>query len=361
VNRSLARAAPMRFLIAVTICWTVGRGIALAGWQPEREEPPATAITASNPAFGGHTLSPAVATAPEIAAIAPVSLAVPPLLRRASPLRLVAPTGEIWRTAGEPLRSRFAARYAATQWLMLAAFGPGQARSYRRSDGIADSKTATGTANTRSRLSGSAWAFLRGGGRASALSPGGQIGGGQAGARLLYTIDRKDRLALSARVSRTIGGIRQTEAAVGIDWQPLAALPVHLMIERRIAIDHGGRNAWTLGAAGGAYDVRIASGWRLDGYGEAGAVGAHRRDLYADGAVRIARAIDLGGGRSLALGGGVWGAAQPGAARLDIGPSAVLRLPVAGHVVAAALDWRERMIGDSKPGSGVALTLATDF
>jgi hypothetical protein len=133
------------------------------------------------------------------------------------------------------------------------------------------------------------------------------------------------------------------------------------MLDRRIAIDKGGRNAWTLGAAGGAYDVRVAPHWRLDGYGEAGVVGAHRRDLYADGALRIARAIDLGGGRSLALGGGAWGAAQPGAARFDVGPSAVLRLPVAGHVVAASLDWRERIVGEAKPGSGVAFTLATDF
>ncbi len=76
---------------------------------------------------------------------------------------------------------------------------------------------------------------------------------------------------------------------------------------------------------------------------------------------RGSRAIDLGSGRSLAIGGGVWGAAQPGAARLDAGPSVVLRAPVAGHVMAVALDWRERLVGDAKPGSGIALTIATDF
>ena len=90
-------------------------------------------------------------------------------------------------------------------------------------------------------------------------------------------------------------------------------------------------------------------------------VGVKRRDLYADGAARIARAIDLGNGRSLAIGGGIWGAAQPGAARLDAGPSAVLRMPVAGRFLAVALDWRERVIGHAKPGSGIALTVATDF
>lgn len=104
-----------------------------------------------------------------------------------------------------------------------------------------------------------------------------------------------------------------------------------------------------------------APGWRLDGYAQAGRVGLRRRDLYADGATRVARAIEPGHDRSLALGGGLWGAARPGAARLDVGPSAVLRLPIAHYSVALALDGRERMLGVARPGSGVALTLASDF
>jgi len=208
------------------------------------------------------------------------------------------------------------------------------------------------------RWSGSAWIFLRGGGRATALSPG-QVGGGQAGARIAYRLT--PHLSATARFSTAIGGIRQTEASAGLDWLPFAGLPIHVMAERRAAIDSGGRNAWTLGAAGGVDDIRIAPGWRLDAYGEAGVVGAHRRDLYADGAARIARAIGVGSGGTLALGGGLWGAAQPGATRLDIGPSAVLRVPVAHRTVAIALDWRERVAGHAKPGSGVALTVGADF
>jgi hypothetical protein len=213
----------------------------------------------------------------------------------------------------------------------------------------------------RRRLSGSAWAFVRGGGRASTLAPGGQIGGGQAGVRLLYGLDRTGALSASTRFSGTLGGTAQTEASVGLDWRPLAALPVHLMLERRIAIDHGGRNAWTAGAAGGIYAAPLARHWRLDGYAEAGVVGSQRRDLYADGAVRIGRSVILGQDRSLTLGAGLWGAAQPGAARLDVGPSAVLRLPVAKQSIAVALDWRQRVAGSARPGSGAALTVATDF
>lgn len=279
------------------------------------------------------------------------------LLRLASfdPQRI--PSRGLVRTSPRPLGWPDDDRYGATQSLIPTAYGGGSAEVYRRSSGLAETAVSAGQpANTR--WSGSAWALLRGGGRATALSPG-QVGGGQAGARILYRIDR--HLSAAARISTAIGGARQTEAALGIDWKPVDALPVHLMAERRIAIDRGGRNAWTLGAAGGVYDVHVATGWRLDAYGEAGVVGVHRRDLYADGAARIARAIDMGGGTSLAIGGGLWAAAQPGASRLDIGPSVVLRLPVEHRAVAVALDWRERVLGHARPGSGLALTIASDF
>ncbi|PXA84342.1 hypothetical protein DMC47_40415 [Nostoc sp. 3335mG] len=231
------------------------------------------------------------------------------------------------------------------------------AHAYNRAGGLTEAAGIIAPPSTK-RWSGSAWAFLRGGGRATALSPG-QVGGGQAGARILYRLD--GHLSAAARISTAIGGARQTEAAFGLDWKPVDKIPIHLMAERRVAIDSGGRNAWTLGTAGGVDDVRIAPGWRLDGYGEAGVVGTHRRDLYADCAMRIARAVDIGGGKSLAIGGGAWGAAQPGATRIDLGPSVVLRLPVDHHAVAVALDWRERVLGHAKPGSGLALTIATDF
>ena len=361
MSASLARAAPMRFLIGVAAAWTIVRGVAIAGWAP----PPPVPVALAPPS---SAMQPRPATwrpFAEMHAVADnrlaLAYAVPALLRRVGLVHTATAPDELWRSSTEPLRPTLADRYMATQLLMLAAYGPASVRVYRRGSGIVDAKAATGTAKRASRFSGSAWAFLRGGGRASALSPVGQIGGGQAGGRILYKIDKAERLAVTARVSRTIGGLHQTEAAVGLDWKPIDKLPVHLMLDRRIAIDKGGRNAWTLGAAGGVDDVRIAPGWRLDAYAEVGVVGAKRRDLYADGAARIARAIDLGSGRSLAIGAGVWGAAQPGAARLDAGPSVVLRAPVAGRIMAVALDWRERVAGDAKPGSGIALTVATDF
>jgi hypothetical protein len=61
------------------------------------------------------------------------------------------------------------------------------------------------------------------------------------------------------------------------------------------------------------------------------------------------------------VGGGLWGAAQPRVARLDVGPSAALRLPVRGANLRLVADWRFRIAGHAAPGGGPALALAGDF
>ncbi|MFN7029598.1 MAG: hypothetical protein ACK4PC_09535 [Sphingopyxis sp.] len=38
-----------------------------------------------------------------------------------------------------------------------------------------------------------------------------------------------------------------------------------------------------------------------------------------------------------------------------------LRLPDVGEGSRIALDWRQRIAGDARPASGLALTLASDF
>jgi hypothetical protein len=330
MSASLVHAAPIRFVIGTLLVWTIGRGLALADWSRD----------------------------------APVLHDAAPPRQMATPVRSEPFAGAAFvRQSTPPPGVRTSASPVPSPILIAAALPaalPAPPPVYRRSDGMTEMRAITAEARHRPRLSGSAWAFVRGG-RGSALAPGGQIGGGQAGMRLLYRLDANGALSASARLSGTLGGPAQTEAAVGLDWQPFRKLPVHLMVERRMAIDHGGRNAWTAGAAGGVYAVPLAQGWRLDGYGEAGVVGTRRRDLYVDGAMRAGREIGLGHRRSLTLGPGLWGAAQPGAARLDVGPSAVLRLPVRERSLAVALDWRQRVAGGARPGSGMAFTVASDF
>jgi hypothetical protein len=54
------------------------------------------------------------------------------------------------------------------------------------------------------------------------------------------------------------------------------------------------------------------------------------------------------------VGAGAWGGAQPGAARLDMGPQASFRIPVGRTGIRASAEWRFRVAGDAEPGSGPA-------
>lgn len=214
-----------------------------------------------------------------------------------------------------------------------------------------------------SRWSGYGWIFARGDGGRPSLASGGQLGGSQAGVRLAYRIAElgPGSLALAGRASMPLRERSGAEAAIGIDWKPAAKLPLRLSIERRIAIGAEGRNAWSAYAAGGFYRAGFPGGTEVDGYAQAGVVGVRSRDLFADGALRIGRPIALPAGKRLVVGAGAWGAAQPGAARLDIGPRAALSLPVGGTTVTGAAEWRIRVAGDARPGSGAAFSLAADF
>jgi hypothetical protein len=203
----------------------------------------------------------------------------------------------------------------------------------------------------------SAWAFVRRG-ESSALAAGGLLGGSQAGARFAYRLNRDATrpLALSLRLSAPLRRAAGAEAALGVDWKPARRLPVHLLVERRQALGPEGRSAFAVTFFGGISDSPLGP-FRIDGYAQAGMVGARSRDLFADGSLRVSLPL---GGRARA-GAGAWAAAQPGVARLDIGPQAALTLPVAGRAVTLAADWRLRVAGDAEPGSGPTLTLSSDF
>lgn len=212
-------------------------------------------------------------------------------------------------------------------------------------------------ARAPSRWSASAWALARGGEGEAALAPGGTLGGSQAGARLLYRLNGNPArpLSVSARLYSPLRDRRGAEMAVGLDWRPLAALPLNFLIERRQAIGSHGRSGFAAMLYGG-HSANIPGGLRLDAYAQAGIVGLARRDAFADGSVRVGLPV----GR-VEIGASAWGAAQPGAARLDAGPHVAFRLPAAGGDWRLQADWRFRLAGDAAPGSGPAITLSADF
>jgi hypothetical protein len=201
------------------------------------------------------------------------------------------------------------------------------------------------------------WALLRsqqsGIAGSQSLATGGQLGASQAGARLLYNLNRQ--IALSARTSSEVGR-RGGEVAAGVRVQPFAHLPIWLTAERRQAIGRygGGRSAFALFAESGVYGMPLPWRFSLDSYLQGGVVGARTRDLFIDGGLAFTRPVLS----RFSAGFGVWGGAQPGLYRVDAGPRITMR--VRGNLK-MHLDWRQRVKGNARPGSGPALTLSGDF
>lgn len=169
----------------------------------------------------------------------------------------------------------------------------------------------------------------------------------------MYRLDR--HWSLSARTYLPLRRPAGAEVAAGVDWRPFTGIPVSLLAERRQAIGTEGRSAFSITAYGG-FSRAVGTRFRIDGYAQAGIVGLRSRDAFVDGSLRAIAEI----GR-FEVGGGTWGAAQPGASRLDVGPSLSYRLPVARNTVRIEADWRFRIAGDALPASGPAVVLATDF
>lgn len=198
----------------------------------------------------------------------------------------------------------------------------------------------------------SAWLLAREDGPV-ALNRDGELGGSQAGARLLYTV--ADPIAATARISRPLARARGGEASVGI---ALRHRNLGLLLERRIALDRGGRNDFSVTAYGGVSEIALWHGMRLDGYAQAGIVGS---DGFADGAVRIERTVATIGKARISAGGGAWSGIQPGVERIDVGPQIVAQVPVKGSNIRVSAEWRERVAGHAAPRSGPSLTIGMDF
>jgi hypothetical protein len=221
-----------------------------------------------------------------------------------------------------------------------------------------------GPSGKRDRWSLSAWMLYRPENREAGLASGGQLGASQAGARLAYDLSPSSsyRLAIHGRVSSALESPLGAEAALGLTWRPVRSVPIALSIERRVAIAEGGRNAFAAYAAGGIGPMPLAPGIELEGYGQAGLVGAARRDAFADGRIAVAgKLLDKSHGVAIMAGVALSGGAQPLLSRLDLGPQLAARFPIGGGYARAALEWRERIAGSARPASGPALVLAADF
>lgn len=334
----IARGRPLRFLFAVVGGWMGVRAALLwpAADLPEvvRTTLPLASMTQPPPAPPAS--SPQAAVLSAIAHVASPAHTQPHHMPRSMPLfRLDHP-------AVQPQLMKLALP-AATVPLPVAGIG------------VPPAGIDPPPAFRLSRWSGSAWAIARPGGRATPFTS--QLGGSQAGMRIAHALDGARRVAVYGRVSAAIDS-RQQEGALGIDWRPTRA-PVHVVVERRIGIAGIGSGT-AAGVIGGFGPSPVGAGLRAEAYGQAGVIardGAEGvAEGVADGSARLTRAF----GR-VDLGLGAWGGAQRGAARLDLGPTMSVGVPVAGRTLRLSADWRQRVAGSARPGSGPAVSLGVDF
>lgn len=363
------RGRPLRFLLVLAIAWVSVR-IAIL-WPAPQAATDGPSITRSpTPARPGETATTAATVAPlsHVARRAPQSRLSPQL---SDPPSAMPPLIRHWPKSAAALRARTRRQTAGA----VPPAAPSRADSISATPAVApisreegDSvpagrsgmvvPTVSASASARSRWSGSAWIAARGGAGLAPGALGGQLGGSQAGARLVYTLDFRRRLALVGRVTTPLGdGLR--EASLGIEWQP-TRLPVRLVVEQRVAVS-GGQGGPGIGVIGGFGPIAIGHRLHAESYAQMGVIRRATTEPYVDGALRVTHPVARFGRLRFDLGAGAWGGAQRGAARLDIGPSLGVALPIGAQPVRLALDWRARIAGDANPGSGLALTLGADF
>lgn len=210
----------------------------------------------------------------------------------------------------------------------------------------------------------SAWAIVRPVGSGPNLATNGQLGASQAGVRIQQPLLRSTEralIALNLRLSTPLDQKQGSEAGIGLSVRPIDRLPIELIFERRVALDRGGRNALAVIAAGGFDDKPLIKNVSMSGYAQTGIVGFVRGDGFVDGAVRVERIMLDRNRTGLRIGGGLWGAAQPDVARIDIGPILAVKQRLGTANLRISAEYRWRVAGQARPASGPALSIGTDF
>jgi hypothetical protein len=217
----------------------------------------------------------------------------------------------------------------------------------------------------RERWSGDGWLLWRDGSAAAAAPGIAAYGRSQAGAVLRYRLASASpaRPTAYARLSRTLEGSRQAEAAAGLSVRPLRGVPVRLAAEGRITDTAGRREIRPAAfAVTELAPIALPLDLRGEAYAQAGYVGGRDKTAFVDGQARVDHGIArLGEDEELRAGLAAWGGAQKGAARLDVGPSATLGFKLGETYSRLAVDYRLRVAGDAAPASGPAVTFSAGF
>ena len=226
---------------------------------------------------------------------------------------------------------------------------------------------------TGSHWSVDGWLLLRPGGNSfnapgaglpGAVIPAGFYGGSQGGLILRYFLAPGSKFspALYLRGSSGIERPRGEEVAAGFSLRPVPGLPVRLMAEGRVTRTVNGTIVRPAAALVSELPpVRLPLGTRAEAYVQAGYVGGRGATAFVDGQARVEHPLVRASSFELRAGGGVWGGAQRGANRLDVGPTATLAFRLGPVGTRLSADYRWRVAGNAAPGSGPVVTLSAGF
>ncbi len=280
------------------------------------------------------------------------------------------PTDTVTRPSA-PIAEKAPRTAAAHQLMFLAALSKLPVPDFLAQSVVAsagpDTSAATVTVPARAdRWSLDTWLFWREGSDRT-LAAAGRVpsyGASQTAGVLRYRIAPNNRHDPRAyfRAYRALIDDGEGELASGVSARPVAQIPARTHFELRATRFE---NDWEIRPA--AFATTELAPLDLPGkasaeiYLQGGYVGGKNNTAFADGQVHVLREVanfDLG---RMSLGGALWGGAQEGAERLDIGPSARLDLKIGSAPARVSLDWRERVAGEAMPNSGAALTLSARF
>ncbi|HZU64881.1 MAG TPA: hypothetical protein VFF98_14445 [Novosphingobium sp.] len=216
------------------------------------------------------------------------------------------------------------------------------------------------------RFGGDAWLLWRPGGTFNGASaPMATYGASQVGSVLRYRLapDSAPSLALYLRGTAALNGSLERDMAAGLQLRPIAGLPLLAMAEVRNSLFYDGtvhvRPAGMVVAQ--PRQASLPLGFKSTLYVQGGYVGGAAATPFVDGQWKVEHPFDAFGKGNLRLGGGLWGGAQTGAGRLDVGPSVSIGAHRGRLGLRLGADWRMRVAGHAAPGNGPAVTLFGGF
>ncbi|MEL6875634.1 MAG: hypothetical protein AAGM33_09160 [Pseudomonadota bacterium] len=227
-------------------------------------------------------------------------------------------------------------------------------------------------ANGRSdSWSGYAWILARQGSAGfsptAPVRPGGlsgaQYGASQAGLQIAYRIsgDHNRQIAATARASTALETGGDEELALGGRIKPIAWLPLAVHAEQRFDLKSADPRGTAIFLAGGTGPHPLPAGFAVESWGQGGYIFGARETWFYDGSVSLRREIARAESGALTVGTSLWAGGQKDATRIDAGPRASFLAPIGEGHARLDLDWRQRVAGNARPGSGLTLTISTGF